>query len=84
MAHVIKRCDKLGFCCKQSLVYDAKELVMTVDESDINRVSMAKYHALVSLIDRNQLETRGIVLQYPSLAMVYMISICVSIWEDLM
>ena len=52
---------------------------VTVDESDINTVSMAKYHVIVSLICRNQLETGGIVLQYPSLVMDHMLSLGVYI-----
>ena len=40
LAHVIKRRDK-------SLIHDVKELILTVDESDINTVFMVKYHVLV-------------------------------------
>ena len=61
LAHVIKRRDKLDFCWKQSLFHDVKELVLTVDKSESNTVSMAKYHVLVIFIVRNKLETGGIV-----------------------
>ena len=44
----------------------------------------AVFHALVELVDRGELESHRAVLKRPSLPMVHMTSVGMSLWDSLM
>ena len=72
----------MAACCKQELAQQ-EEIEISV-ELERDGPPSAVLHALVELVDRGELESYRAVLKLPSLPMVHMTSVGMSLWDSLM